>query len=812
MAAAQKFAPEAHPHFAELRERFGEENARYVVEFLESWRRHYRRAVLIDHGFATAEHEELTRATAEAAGWEYEKLPGSLALLEALVNGEWDEERFLTVPPGHVTVPTNDERILAAAHAPRGADASNHATPSAPPRVRVGSFVYGEAGEADVQADVGLGIDAGGTYTDAVLYEFATGRVLGSSKALTTPHDLTLGIEEALRGLDSALLPRVSYTCLSTTLATNAIVEGRGLLVGLLLMPYHEESLQRIRTPLFRTLGARMTIEGRPERPVDERQVLDAAEQMLAEGAASFAVSGYGSVRNPEHEQQVRDILRRRYPRVPVVCGHELSGRLNFITRANTAVLNARLLPLVEDLLDSVARVLARMGIAGPLFVVRGDGAIMRQDAARERAIETVLSGPAASAAGARFLTGKPDAIVVDMGGTTTDIAVLRDGQLALNAEGARVGGWQTSVCAADIHTVGLGGDSAVRPQGRGRVRVGPGRLIPICFLAAREPGVREELRRVSRALRAGAVPPVAADFYALERSVQDLPLEGREARIVELLQEGPKSVLALSQACGCLAPQLLKIGRLERMGIVRRAGATPTDALHVLGAYRAYDEEAARVALGDLGMFIGVDAEEAARLVREETERQLALAVMRRELAEEWPASGPKVFKEHEGLLRRIVDGGRGDGFELRWRQVRPVVGIGAPAGAYLGACRRLGMEPLIPPHAPVAGAVGAVTSEVVVRELVRIRPAQFGTYVLFAPDGRDEFGSLEAAEQEARRRVVELVRRRGRRFGTARQQVRVEVSRRVSRLQDGSLQLIEVSVEGALAGRPALQQAARD
>jgi len=590
IAATRRFRPETDPRFAEYRERYGEDNARYLVEFFDSWRRNYTRAALIDHGFVTAEQVETTRAVADAAGWQYERIEGSLALLRDLAAGRWDEERFIIVQSGHVTVSAPEDGVFATAPA-AGSDVAGpdgvplRAGPAG--RVPAGTFFYGEQttrpGEG---AELGLGIDAGGTYTDAVLFEFAAGRVLSKAKALTTHRNLADGIAGALAGLDASRLPRVAYTCLSTTLATNAIVEGRGQRVGLILMPCHEGAVAELKTPLRRLVSARMDIHGIEQAPVDEAEVLRAADELLAEGAASFAVSGYASVRNPAHELEVKRILLAQRG-MPVVCGHELSARLNFVARAHTAVLNARLVPLICDLLEAVDRVLEQAGVRAPVFVVRGDGSIMRRDVARSRAIETVLSGPAASTAGGRLLTGCADALVADVGGTTTDIAVMQDGRVELTPDGARVGHWRTSVSAADIQTTGLGGDSAVRPGSRGRLRIGPERVVPVSCLAAGRPAVRDELARIVDGLAEGGAGPEALDFFVLAGNPEGLDLEGHERRIVELLDERPHSRAELGRLSGPAVPELLRIGRLEGIGLVRRSGPTPTDALHVLGRYR---------------------------------------------------------------------------------------------------------------------------------------------------------------------------------------------------------------------------------
>ncbi len=801
--AAGEFDPTTHPRFEEFRENYGEGNARWIVEFLESWRRNYNRAALIDHGMATPEHERMTRTLAEAAGWEYERIEGSLRMLRDLVEGNWEDGRFLVAEPGQVLLPTNDQRVLCAV-------ATGEAPGPAASPVESRSFVIGGEGSASAGGPaIALGIDAGGTYTDAAIYRTDTEAVLGKAKAPTTHHNLSEGIAAALAKLDRSRLEGVDCVCLSTTLATNAVVEGRGRPVGLLLMPRHPRGARRLNSPRFRCLGARMTIEGRVERAVDEGEVLTAARELVEEGVQAFAVSGYGATRNPRQELRVKSLLGEHFD-LPVVCGHELTGRLNFLARADTAVLNARLVPLIEELLDAVERTLEQAGVEAPLFVVRGDGSIVRKDVARDRPVDTILSGPAASTAGAAALSGCSEALVVDMGGTTTDTAILKDGVLSVEPEGAQVGGWRTSVAAVEVLTEGLGGDSVVRPAGEGAVTVGPGRVLPLCMLAATQPGITEEIGRIVRGGRSHPDEPL--EFFVLERTPDEMDLGPRQRRILEVLSDGPRRRHALAKACGYRATSLVPVGRLESLGLVRRSAATPTDALHVLGEYTRYDVEAARTAMLLLGRQIGRSAEGAARVVRRETERLLSLGIMRRELGAGPGQPGMAESKEAEHLLNLAAGGGAPEAaegespFRLRWEQARPVVAVGAPAGAFLpGACGPLDTEPAIPPHAEVAGAVGAAVSRVRARARARVRPRSFGGYVLYGPEGRGEYGGLGSAVEAACRAVTGEARRRGREFGTPQQRVNVEVRPRTGRLKDGSSQLLEVLVEGSLAGRPA-------
>lgn len=151
--------------------------------------------------------------------------------------------------------------------------------------------------------------------------------------------------------------------------------------------------------------------------------------------------------------------------------------------------------------------------------------------------------------------------------------------------------------------------------------------------------------------------------------------LDETERRIAEALGERPHSRARLSDLCGCISPRLLRVGRLESLGLARRGGPTPTDALHVLGRYEEFDVAAVRLAMRALGRCMGVDAEEAARLVVDEVERLLALAIVRRELTAGAKALTEDEFQTHRGLLERVAGDEGGGDFRLLWRQQRPVV-----------------------------------------------------------------------------------------------------------------------------------------
>ena len=305
------------------------------------------------------------------------------------------------------------------------------------------------------------------------------------------------GVAAVIGKLPAELLAHVQLVSLSTTLATNAIVEGKGGKVGALLLGFDDYDLQRISHTPKRAVPGRTDITGSEMVPLDEDALRDAVRELLEhEQVDAFAISGMVSVMNPRQELRARAIVQEMSDK-PVVCGAELTMQLDTIKRTVTATLNARLLPIIAELIGHVKSVMDAAGLHVPLMVVRGDGTLMHEEMARRTPVETILSGPAASVCGAQFLSGLRDGLVVDIGGTTSDIALLIDGIPVVANKGARVGAWSTNVRAVDIETVGLGGDSVVALTREGRVTLGPRRAIPLAFLAHEYPAVIEELHRL---------------------------------------------------------------------------------------------------------------------------------------------------------------------------------------------------------------------------------------------------------------------------------------------------------------------------
>ncbi len=650
----------------------------------------------------------------------------------------------------------------------------------------------------------GLGVDAGGTYTDAVIYDFAAARLIDKNKAPTTRWDFTVGIREALAGLDPGLLGSVELAALSTTLATNAIVEGKGQKVGLLFMPpYGLFKPEDIPYEPKALISGRLEITGEEIEPVDEQEVRRVARQMVDRfEVKAFAVSGFAGAINPEHELRVKECLRDETG-LFVTCGHELSDILDFRTRARTAVMNGRIVPLLAKLLQDLEQVLRDRGVRAPLVVVKGDGTLMSKETALERPVETILSGPAASVAGAHHLTGRRDAIVVDMGGTTTDTAMLRDGEVGVCESGSHVGGMKTHVKALRIRTVGLGGDSLIA-WAKGAFQIGPQRVAPMAWLGARGPGAARAVDFLARHVDDYKGSTDKMQVLVRQGRSDGLPLTSREAEIVRLLEERPFSLQELADRAGLSHWSFVPIARLEEHFIVQRCGLTPTDLLNAREAISLWDTRTSVRMCEILGEITGTKAEEMIRVLLDEMVKKLALEILKRQLDEETDPDRMEDCEVCRVLVGNIL-GRENPDYRLRMAMSRPVVGIGAPVHLFLGrAASLLGAEAILPEHADVANAIGAVTSRVKVRRQVRIRPGQAGGFVIEGLPGARHFTDLEEATGRAEQGLVRMVRESALASGTLETSVRIDRDDHIHTTASGSPVFLSRTLSGEITGEP--------
>lgn len=603
-----------------------------------------------------------------------------------------------------------------------------------------------------------LGVDTGGTYTDAVLLQDEE-TVLASAKALTTRQDLAIGIGAAVRAVlaEANVLPGdIALASLSTTLATNALVEGQGGRVALITIGFRERDLEShglteaLRGDPALVITGGHDHAGAEAAPLDEARLLAFLEEQGPQVSA-FAVAAQFATRNPAHELQAMELVSSRTGR-PVSASHQLSAKLNGPKRAMTAVLNARLVGLTHRLIGRAEATLKELGIEAPLMVVRGDGALISSAQAQERPIETILSGPAASLVGARWMTGAETAIVSDIGGTTTDVALLQGGRPKIDPAGARVGPYRTMVEAVAMRTTGLGGDSEVHfiAEGlRGGLRLGPRRVLPISLLAVEAPEV------VHTALDAQLRSVTPGEFDGqFVRAVPGLDREGlgtREMALLERIGEG-------AHPLGDILKARMEKSALERLlvrGLVQVAAVTPSDASHVLGRLLEWDAGAARKALALLGRrrtgagtLLSTSEEDVARMIIDQLTHQTVLALLETAFAEEPTPfeESPDVLARHALMQRGLA--GQESLVRLQTGLRVPVVGLGASAPSYYPQVgEKLGCEMILPAYAGVANAIGAVVGRVVMRSSGTVTSPAEGKFRVHLKDGPKDFTSAEEA-----------------------------------------------------------------
>lgn len=614
-----------------------------------------------------------------------------------------------------------------------------------------------------------LGIDTGGTYTDGVLLD-SKQRVIAKAKALTTHQDLAIGIRNCINNLQEHDWQQIRLVSLSTTLATNAVVEGRGCEAGLLLIGNEPTSV--LPTQNYAVLQGGHDISGNPLADLDIREVCETITKFQGKVDA-MAISGYLSVRNPEHELRVRDIVYEILG-VPVVCAHELTSSLGFHERTVTAVLNAKIIPVIKELIASVKTVLREFDIKARLMIVKGDGTLMTEEGAIDKPIETILSGPASSIIGATSLTGADKAIILDMGGTTTDIAVLKDGVPKVNPEGATVGGWLTLVRAADIFTYGLGGDSYIKIDNKGRLLVGPQRVWPLAIAADKYPYLIQELQDQ---IEATWTVPFAqpTDSYIFLKDKSPLTLNEVELSALKNLKSGSHTHLTLAKQLG-IEPHFLNLQRLVEFGVLVKASVTPTDLLHVRGSYTPGNVNASKLGIEIMAHRLDVSPDEFIKLALNQVTENLSLALLDSMLNYEETSIKTKRDLKAEFFLDKLFDPCTERPLNLSVQVNFPILAIGAPVKDYLPhVTERLHCRLIIPEHSEVANAVGAASGKLIETIDALIRPNAEGGFILHSPWERKVFEDLTEAKKYARKQFEEAAIRSAVKAGVVHYEVTV-------------------------------------
>jgi N-methylhydantoinase A len=338
-----------------------------------------------------------------------------------------------------------------------------------------------------------VGVDVGGTFTDLVLVDEASGAVR-VAKVTTTVANQAAGVVAALAGA-SAAAAELKVIVHGTTTATNALLERKGARTGLITTRGFRDVLElgrRTRPTPYGLKGGfepliprdlrlevdeRVDAEGEVVVPLAEDQVERAVERLRALGVEALVIHFIHSYRNDAHERRAREIAAARWPNPYVTVGAELLPEYREFERGTTAAINGFVQPVIDGYLRTLAADLARQGYRRELLIMQGNGGTMSVDVAARHAVSTLMSGPAAGVKAAAYTAlaaGHRNIISCDMGGTSFDVGVIRDGRPALTADKELGYGLPVRVPMIDIHTIGAGGGSIARVNAGGILQVGP--------------------------------------------------------------------------------------------------------------------------------------------------------------------------------------------------------------------------------------------------------------------------------------------------------------------------------------------------
>ncbi|WP_407355145.1 hydantoinase/oxoprolinase N-terminal domain-containing protein [Methanolobus sp. WCC5] len=577
-----------------------------------------------------------------------------------------------------------------------------------------------------------LGIDAGGTYTDAVLLRDDDDIIIQSGKALTSYPDPLEGIKQAIDQLDPVCLRDVRVVSVSTTLSTNSILEGTGFPVAMILIGNYDIK-QELPTKHFLQARGGHNHNGEETEDLDTEAIKEFV-QSVKNKVSAFAISSYFSVRNHDHELRAKEIVTK-LTGLPAVCSFELSQDLGAFERAVTAFLNAQLIPVTERFMKTVEAEIRSRGMDAKIFMLKCDGSVIGIQSALKKPIESIFSGPAGSLVGASFLAKKETCAVIDVGGTSTDISVIHNGVPDMSDSGAVVGGWKTRVKAIRMETSAMGGDSHVWVKGKD-INIGPRRVIPLCRAAVLYPDFLEQLSSnpiPSKMLLGINYQPTR--FY-LRTGYHILETSKEENEILDTIKDSPTSITEIFNRMKRY-PSSKVLDSLIQKRLIQPIGFTLTDALHVLGQYTDRNVEAANIGADRLGSLVNMDRLEFAIYIKREFAKNMACDLI-------------SFFLEgvEKKELRKIFDIRAPTKFKI---QV-PVVLIGGPVAAFVEELQEiLDAEIILPEYSKVGNAAGALAAKGIRRFEVLIRPASMAApdweFLVFSEHGKTNFFQYQEA-----------------------------------------------------------------
>ena len=542
-----------------------------------------------------------------------------------------------------------------------------------------------------------LGIDAGGTYTDAVLIDEKK-EIVCHEKSLTSYPNPIYGIKNVLDKLNVNLFKNIKSVSISTTLSTNTILENTGYPVGLIIVGKYELP-KNMPTKYYCVVDGGHNINGDELCKLDISKVICFAED-IKENVQAFAVSSLFSTRNSSHEIEIKNKLTSLF-NLPVVCGHELSESLGAYDRAITAYLNAQLIPITKVFIDSIINEMNIRNIKATILITKCDGSVVEIEEAIKKPIETIFSGPAASLVGASFLAKKNNAIVIDIGGTSTDVAQIINGIPKISEKGAKVGGWYTQIKAIDMETYALGGDSHVYidpSYSRSKnvhLKVGNLRVIPLCRASILYPNFFDLLKQNNKPPKKFLNEFISpTTFYLKVNFIKNMNLIEKK-HFDAISEKNPTSWIDIKNKIGSIPMSNVLQSLIEKRAI-QMIGFTPTDASHVLKEINIWDSKSSFIGSNIMSSYLNIDEISFSKIIKELSTKKIIKSLIKYILKTDDEKHIENVLFNKDYIKYDII---------------KPIILVGGPSKIFENEIKKyINANICVPKYSEVGNAIGAV------------------------------------------------------------------------------------------------------
>ena len=423
-----------------------------------------------------------------------------------------------------------------------------------------------------------IGLDVGGTHTDVVLLSNE-----GVARTVKVPTDPTHLFDTVLKGLDAVMADidpvSIKRVVLSTTLTTNAIVQNKIPPVGMIVScgPGIDPEFYRTSSH-YHAISGTIDHRGREIDPVRPDRILEIIGILKKSGIRQLGIVGKFSVRNPAHELAIYEMAKGSFE--SVFMGHKLSGALNFPRRIATTYLNAAVFPVHKEFYQAIEQSLKQKGLDVPIRILKSDGGNMNFQSSIDFPVQTILSGPAASVVGSMlFADPESEMLVLDIGGTTTDMSILVNGAPLLNPWGVAVGPYQTLIRSLETLSIGIGGDSSISVNSSRDIKIGPDRKGPAMAFGGPAPTPTDALLIMGKEI--GGDREKAIQGFAPIAQALDMPIEAAARKIFErtcrlILLEARKMIRRINRKPVYTVYEMLEGHKVKPRDILVLGGPAP--------------------------------------------------------------------------------------------------------------------------------------------------------------------------------------------------------------------------------------------